>query len=144
MKRFALLTAGVLLMATSALAQDRGTTVKLQAPAQTSSKPAVQTQGGSMAAVTPEMWLYLQEMQRHDDPEMAVRRKAEDRASHRQDRLAARRWFGLSNARPTASPIPVMGTYSPFWAGQSSDPNRWNGVGAPVIQVDEEVDVLVR
>jgi hypothetical protein len=142
MKRLALLSAGLLLAASSAVAQDRGTTVRIQTPAKPVAKPqatqALQAQDTSLGTVTPEMWLYLQEQQRHDDPLAAVRRKAEERASHRQDRLAARRWFGLSNARPTASPVPVMGTYSPFWAGQNSDPNRWDGVGSPVIVVEEE------
>ena len=89
----------------------------------------------SMADLTPEMQFYLQQLQRHEDPKMAVRRKAEQRAMQRSNRIAARKWFGLSNSRPGASPIPVMGTYSPFWAGNDRDPNRWNGVGPAVIQV---------
>ena len=93
----------------------------------------------SMANLTPEMWLYMQELERHDDPKMAVRRKAEERAAQRMNRMAARKWFGLSNSRPSASPIPVMGTYSPFWAGNDSDPHRWNGVGPAVIVTREAV-----
>jgi hypothetical protein len=57
--------------------------------------------------------------------------------------MAARKWFGLSNSRPTASPIPVMGTYSAFWAGNDSDPNRWNGVG-PTVIIEEEVVIPLR
>ena len=87
----------------------------------------------SMANLTPEMWLYMQQLERHDDPKMAVRRKAEERAAQRTHRIAARKWFGLSNSRPSAGPIPVMGTYSPFWSGNDSDPNRWNGIGPSVI-----------
>src|SRR4051794_40932465 len=61
---------------------------------------------------TPEMWFYAQERQRYDDPKAAVRRNAEFDAAQRQARLAARRWFGYSNARPIADPIPMMGDYS--------------------------------
>ena len=93
----------------------------------------------SMANMTPEMWLYTQQLERYDDPKMAVRRKAEERAAQRLNRIAARKWFGLSNSRPSASPIPVMGSYSPFWGGNDSDPNRWNGVGASVLVRDESV-----
>lgn len=96
----------------------------------------------SMANVTPEIWLYMQEMERHDDPHMAVRRKAELRAAQRNHRMAARKWFGFSNARPSASPLPVMGTYSPTWAGNDSDPYRWNGVGPAVII--EDVEPVIR
>ena len=95
----------------------------------------------SMANLTPEMWLYLQQLERHDDPQMAVRRKAEERAAQRTHRIAARKWFGLSNSRPSASPVPVMGTYSPFWAGNDRDPHRWNGVGPTVIITDGEAVV---
>ena len=103
-------------------------------------RPGVQQpdQNPSMANLTPEMWLYMQQLERHDDPKMAVRRKAEERAAQRTHRIAARKWFGLSNSRPSANPIPVMGTYSPFWSGNDIDPHRWNGVGAPVIIVEDE------
>ncbi len=81
--------------------------------------------------MTPEMWLYLEEIRRRDNPQEAVRRKAEFRAAQRQNRLAARRWFGLSNLRPQSSHTPFMGTYSPYWSGNSWDPYRWIGHGHP-------------
>jgi hypothetical protein len=77
--------------------------------------------------VTPELWLYSQEMRRHDDPAQAVRRRAELRADQRSQRLAALKWFGLSNSRPQASPVPLMGVYSPTWVGNG--PNRYDWVG---------------
>ncbi len=98
----------------------------------------------SMANVTPEMWLYMQQLQRHDDPELAVRRNAERRAAQRQARMASRKWFGYSNARPTVSPVPAMGTYSAFWAGNDPNPQRWNGVGGPVIRVEQEETIIMR
>jgi hypothetical protein len=79
------------------------------------------------------MWFYMQEYRRYKSPQEAVRRKAEQRAAQRQNRLAAQRWFGYSNLRPTANPIPYMGTYSPSWTGNSWNPAAWSGVGSPYV-----------
>jgi hypothetical protein len=133
MKRLTWAAAVVLLASSAAMGQEPG-----RAELPRVAAPNAE-QHPSMANLTPEMWLYMQELQRHDDPEMAVRRKAELRAAQRNHRMAARKWFGLSNARPSASPVPVMGTYSPYWAGNDSDPYRWNGVGPAVIVVEETV-----
>src|SRR5215216_139592 len=54
----------------------------------------------SAPPVTPELWVYSQEQQRHDDPAQAVRRKAELKADQRLARLAALKWYGQSNSRP--------------------------------------------
>ena len=78
--------------------------------------------------VTPELWLYSQELRRHDDPAQAVRRRAEQRADQRSQRLAAMKWFGLSNARPQASPVPIMDVYSPKWVGNGANRSDWVGV----------------
>lgn len=75
--------------------------------------------------VTPEMWVYSQELQRYDDPRQAVRRKAELRAAQRMSRIAAMKWYGFSNSRPQANPIPFMGSYSPAWVGNSPDRYDW-------------------
>ena len=72
-------------------------------------------------AVTPELWLYSQELRRHDDPAQAVRRRAEQRAAERGQRLAALKWFGLSNARPQVSPVPT-------WVGNGANRYDWVGV----------------
>lgn len=133
MTRLLMVTAAALCVGASAFAQD---------PASAPGVLENSDQIPSLANVTPEMWLYLQQLQRHDDPQQAVRRKAEQRAAAREGRLIARRWFGLSNARPTANPIPIMSTYSPFWAGNDSDPQRWNGAGPSVIRIDRETTTL--
>ena len=83
--------------------------------------------------VTPEMWLYMQEYQRYQQPKEAVRRKAELRSAQRQRRLEAQRWFGVSNLRPLANPIPVFGSYSPAWTGHPSEPYSWIGYGQPFV-----------
>jgi len=79
---------------------------------------------------TPEMWFYQQAMRQYQDPNMAVRRVAEVRAAERARRTESRRWFGLSNQRPLASPDPVNGDYSPGWVSNYQYyPFRWAGVG---------------
>jgi hypothetical protein len=79
----------------------------------------------------PEMWLYSEQIRRHDDPTQAVRRKAELRAEQRMSRIAAMKWFGFSNSRPQASPIPMMGGYSPVWIGNGKDRYDWVGAAWP-------------
>ncbi len=76
---------------------------------------------------TEDMWFYLQELRRYDDPQTAIRRKAELKGNQRRSRLAAMKWFGWSQSRPSANPTPIMGYYSPMWAGNGSDPNLWIG-----------------
>ncbi len=78
---------------------------------------------------TPEMWFYQQEMRHYKDPKMAVRRKAELRAMQREQRLAAMKWFGLSNSRPMASHTPFAGSYSPAWRSNGYYPFHWEGRG---------------
>jgi hypothetical protein len=81
--------------------------------------------------VTPELWVYSQELQRHDDPAQAVRRKAELKADQRISRLAALKWYGQSNSRPDACPIPLMSVYSPRWVGYGWERYDWTAVGSP-------------
>jgi len=72
----------------------------------------------SVPPVTPELWVYSQEQRRHDDPAQAVRRKAEVKADQRMARVAAVKWFGLSNSRPHTWGSPVASTYYahlPVW-----------------------------
>lgn len=79
---------------------------------------------------TPDMWFYEQYMHQYLDPKMTVRRNAESRALQREARLAAIRWFGLSNSRPRASSDPIHGDYSPYWASNNNwYPMRWTGLG---------------
>lgn len=79
--------------------------------------------------VTPELYYYQQEIQRHDDPAQAVRRKAETRASQRVARIEALHWSGLSKSRPglLTDPSPRAGSgfvflnrYGNFWGGYSA------------------------
>ena len=74
---------------------------------------------------TPEMWFYEQERIRHDNPKMAVRRKAELRGVQRAERIAAMKWFGKSNSRPTVQPTAFWSGYSAHWSSNTYDPQRW-------------------
>lgn len=79
--------------------------------------------------MSPELWLYNQQMRRYDDPAQAVRRNAEQRAAQRTARLNSMRWFGYSNSRPQASGVPFMSVYSPVWTGNGYNPYEWVGAG---------------
>jgi hypothetical protein len=84
-------------------------------------------------ATTPEMWFYEQERLRYEDPKSAVRRHAEYRFAQQQRRIESRKWFGLSNSRPIASPNPWYDTYSPGWVANTFHPYEWSGVGYPAV-----------
>ena len=85
--------------------------------------------------LTPDMWLYLHEQQRQDDPQLIVRRKAEWKAAARRNRIAARSWFGYSAARPRTNPTPWTSEYSAVWVGNGPNPLQWLGAGNPIVAV---------
>lgn len=82
---------------------------------------------------TPEMWFYQQERDRYDDPKMAVRRRAELRGQQRGDRLAALKWYGMDNSRPTVSGTPWFGSYGAYWGSNTYDPLRWRQPVVPYV-----------
>lgn len=87
---------------------------------------------------TPSMWLYQQQMSQYNDPKASVRRQAEFNAWQRQQRMAARKWYGFSNSRPRANHTPFTGYYSPMWVGTVNEPFAWPGAGsAPTVIVEE-------
>ena len=93
------------------------------------SAPAAAVSPGEKVPV-PDAWLYQQELRPNEDSQMAVRRAAEFLREQRTWRLESRRWFGLSNLRPSASPDPVNGDYSPSWVSNNPyNPSRWVGAG---------------
>jgi len=93
--------------------------------------------------VTPEFYLYMQEIRRHDDPKQAIRRKAEAKTAARDARIAAMKWYGMSNARPQANPVPFMSTYSPTWIGNGYDRYDWYGIYRPsvTLRVDQDYEL---
>jgi len=108
------------LIVAPAAAQERA---KTQAPQQ----PASASPSDLGTAMTPAIWYYLREQERWDDPKQVIRRNAEYRAAQRRARIESSRWFGYSRLRPPASPVPMMGTYSPHWVGNSYNPFHWTG-----------------
>jgi hypothetical protein len=99
--------------------------------------PAPTLSPGELQA-TPEMWFYEQERQRYQDPKSAVRANAEYRAGQRARRLAALKWFGFSNSRPTANPDPFHGSYSPRWVSGGYIPSQWHGGGSSTVVIAQE------
>jgi hypothetical protein len=90
---------------------------------------------------TQDMWFYLQELRRYDDPHVMIRRKEEKKAEQRRLRLAAQKWFGMLPGRPTANPTPYTGSYSPMWVGNGYDPYHWVGSGTiTAIRIQETVN----
>ena len=76
--------------------------------------------------VSPDMWAYIQDMRRQDDPKLNPQRAAQLKTQQRQARLASQQWYGVSNSRPTANPIPFMYQYSPSWVNNNVSPFLWS------------------
>jgi hypothetical protein len=85
------------------------------------------------ATLTPEMWFYKEQLERYENPKMVVRRNAEFQHQQRLARLETLKWYGFSNARPTASPTPFMTMYSPAWQSNWHRPYAWYTSGRPTI-----------
>jgi hypothetical protein len=117
MHRTLLVAIALLVIAGSALAQEKSRETSLR-------RDAVAAPGTTVSQ-TPEMWFYEQERSHWENPREAVRRKAEYRAAQRSSRIASMRWYGMSNARPSANATPITSTYSPTWTSNSFDPFRW-------------------
>ena len=80
--------------------------------------------------VSPDVWAYQRYMRQDMESTLAARRAAEYRAEQRMHRVESRRWFGLSNQRPVASPDPFNGDYAPIWVSNYPfNPSRWVGMG---------------
>ncbi len=109
-----LLSCSMMLFATAALAQS---------PASPTDVPRATTGPGSAA---PEVRQY-ERLRAQDTARAAIREKAEFETAQRDHRLAAMKWFGYSNLRPTVSTDPYS-TYSPMWVGNNlHDPGQWRG-----------------
>ncbi len=74
---------------------------------------------------TPES--YSSTYEQIPDARTLVFRNAASKAAQRRHRMASLKWYGYSNLRPIASPMPNYNTYSPMWAGNTWDAYRWVG-----------------
>jgi len=138
MRLFILGFAALMLLGNVAMGQQRVVAQKTKAP----EPPPVRTpEVRSRDMQSPEVWSYLQEMRRLDDPKLNARRAAQFKAEQRRLRLESQKWYGYSNLRPVANPIPFMGTYSPSWAGSPYNEYYWYGAGYPTstVYVDQHV-----
>ncbi len=80
----------------------------------------------SEVASTPEMWFYEQERLRYEDPNTVARARAEYEANQRQSRLAALKWYGMSNSRPQAGTDANNGVFAPKWTGNMAYGDNWS------------------
>ena len=94
--------------------------VKIVSKAKVSDLPEI-----TPSTITPEMYIYLQEMRRHDDPQQVLRRREEYKANQRLARITSQKWYGMSNSRPQATAGTMMGSYSPMWVGNGYDRFEW-------------------
>lgn len=119
MKRLALTFSLVAIISTQTWAQEPAVfeSTKVDPPS-----PAAKAQDRQL---TPEMYRYLSDLQRYGGPTDLTRQRAQLKAQQRQERMAAMKWYGMSNSRPIASPTPFMGTYSPGWSSNTANPFQW-------------------
>lgn len=66
------------------------------------------------------------------DPTAIIQQKAMIRAQQRQSRMAAMKWYGMSNARPTAAATPFCSMYSPAWQMPGGRPFAWYASQRPI------------
>jgi len=52
-------------------------------------------------------------------PTEIIQQKAQAKAAQRQSRIAAREWYGYSQARPTTNAVPFTGMYGPQFQGRA-------------------------
>lgn len=97
---------------------------------------AQQPQPGATGQATPapEAWYYQRPLRREVDPWTLVHRRAAQQAAQRQARIAAMKWYGLSNSRPTVNPTPWGSRYrySPVWRFSASHPFAWPAAAPPL------------
>jgi len=142
MKRM-LLTAALLTLVTAGVTSAQDPAAATLPQVNVTGSPGDHAASPGLQSVAPEVWVYMQERQRYEDPAQAVRRKAEARAMARQGRLESRRWYGLSNSRPTAGVTPFMDQYSPAWRGNGGHPFNWFGT-TPTVAIHLDGDSVRR
>lgn len=76
---------------------------------------------------TGDDWYYESNYTPKLDPKTIIHQKAAARAQQRANRIASLAWFGMNNSRPTASPTPLTGIYSPVWQMPGGQPYAWHG-----------------
>jgi len=94
--------------------------------------PAPPAASPGESQMTREARMHEQYLLQSQAQAQSIRRAAIARAEQRTRRLESQRWFGISNTRPTTSPDPYNGDYSPGWVSNYTFyPYRWVGNGEP-------------
>lgn len=107
-------------------------TVASASQAQEPAAPAPQTPAGAPG----ETWYYRSSPER--EPTFTVAQlKAQQRGAQRMARLEASRWYGMSNSRPTATPMPWSTMYSPAWQMPGGRPFAWYVSHRPVVIITQ-------
>ncbi|MCC7085043.1 MAG: hypothetical protein IT427_08555 [Pirellulales bacterium] len=131
----AFIVLSALLTASQSLAQQPASP-RLAAADKSTTTGALHVISPGEVTATPEMWFYEQQLRRYDDPAIAFRSISAQKAAERRARLAAMKWYGLSNSRPQASIDIVHGPYSPRWVSGGYQPYQWSGpVGTSTVVV---------
>ena len=86
-------------------------------------------------SVQEDDWDYKPSYVYQPNPKAIIHQKAQARALQRISRMTAMRWYGMVNARPTASPTPFSALYSPVWQMSGGRPYAWNYRGTPSVLV---------
>jgi hypothetical protein len=85
----------------------------------------------SPAEAAADDWYYNSETPQPLTPRQMQQQKSQIVAAQRMSRLAAMRWYGMSNERPTATATPFSGVYSPAWQMPGGRPFAWYGASRP-------------
>lgn len=129
-----ILAAGALAFAATAEAQEPVPLRTVEDPEPTLGDPGM----------TPDLWWRMKMLKEAKDPQTAVQAKAAARAAARRQRIAARKWYGMSNARPVVNTTPFFGDYSPRWVGHTQYPDRWTGYDYSPVTLRRDEDSLNR
>lgn len=125
-RRSTLLAACIFALAAGTAAAQKPSTESRQASLERR-RAAVQT--------APEASSFDEHLARYRDPWTRVRENAEFRADNRRRRIAARQWYGISNARPMVNPTPWGAGYRDAWILNTGRVYRWAALAQPTVVV---------
>jgi hypothetical protein len=98
-----------------------------------SQQPENQAEFAAPPDVAETDWEYRDEEAYRPDPRLVIHQKSQWIGQQRMGRLAAMRWYGMSNARPTAAATPFTSLYSPVWQMPGGRPFGWHTRGTTVV-----------
>jgi hypothetical protein len=126
---------GGVLVTLAALALTGASTARAQQPA----APAPE----APAAAQGETWYYRSSPEREQNFTVA-QLKAQQRGAQRMARLEAMRWYGYSNSRPVATPMPWTTMYSPAWQMPGGRPFAYYLSHRPLVIINQPTPLYYR